>query len=56
MDTYLRFIVSSMKERAIDPNRKGKDNKHPIYRRLVPSAVDAPTIGEKVSEEKTPKL
>ncbi|XP_054516602.1 zinc finger MYND domain-containing protein 11 isoform X10 [Pan troglodytes] len=46
MGTYLRFIVSRMKERAIDLNKKGKDNKHPMYRRLVHSAVDVPTIQE----------
>ncbi|XP_032737590.1 zinc finger MYND domain-containing protein 11 isoform X4 [Lontra canadensis] len=50
MSTYLRFIVSRMKERAIDLNKKGKDNKHPMYRRLVHSAVDVPTIQEKVNE------
>uniref|UniRef100_A0A6I8NDB0 Zinc finger MYND-type containing 11 n=1 Tax=Ornithorhynchus anatinus TaxID=9258 RepID=A0A6I8NDB0_ORNAN len=52
MSTYLRFIVSRMKERAIDLNKKGKDNKHPMYRRLVHSAVDVPTIQEKVNEGK----
>ncbi|KAI2554838.1 ZMYND11 isoform 6 [Pan troglodytes] len=52
MGTYLRFIVSRMKERAIDLNKKGKDNKHPMYRRLVHSAVDVPTIQEKVNEGK----
>lgn len=31
---------------AIDLNKKGKDNKHPMYRRLVHSAVDVPTIQE----------
>uniref|UniRef100_A0AAA9SK89 Zinc finger MYND-type containing 11 n=1 Tax=Bos taurus TaxID=9913 RepID=A0AAA9SK89_BOVIN len=46
MSTYLRFIVSRMKERAIDLNKKGKDNKHPMYRRLVHSAVDVPAIQE----------
>ncbi|XP_037012260.1 zinc finger MYND domain-containing protein 11 isoform X8 [Artibeus jamaicensis] len=46
MSTYLRFIVSRMKERAIDLNKKGKDSKHPMYRRLVHSAVDVPTIQE----------
>ncbi|KAL7976490.1 hypothetical protein Chor_008439, partial [Crotalus horridus] len=52
MSTYLRFIVSRMKERAIDRNKKGKDNKHPMYRRLVHTAVDVPTIQEKVNEGK----
>ncbi|XP_055970732.1 zinc finger MYND domain-containing protein 11 isoform X5 [Sorex fumeus] len=52
MSTYLRFIVSRMKERAIDLNKKGKDGKHPMYRRLVHSAVDVPTIQEKVNEGK----
>lgn len=31
---------------AIDLNKKGKDSKHPMYRRLVHSAVDVPTIQE----------
>lgn len=31
---------------AIDLNKKGKDSKHPMYRRLVHSAVDIPTIQE----------
>lgn len=31
---------------AIDLNKKGKDNKHPMYRRPVHSAVDVPTIQE----------
>ena len=31
---------------AIDLNKKGKDNKHPMYRRLVHSAVDVPAIQE----------
>ncbi|XP_015450299.1 zinc finger MYND domain-containing protein 11 isoform X7 [Pteropus alecto] len=52
LSTYLRFIVSRMKERAIDLNKKGKDSKHPMYRRLVHSAVDVPTIQEKVNEGK----
>ncbi|XP_074181173.1 zinc finger MYND domain-containing protein 11 isoform X10 [Rhinolophus sinicus] len=52
LGTYLRFIVSRMKERAIDLNKKGKDSKHPMYRRLVHSAVDVPTIQEKVNEGK----
>ncbi|KAG8147553.1 hypothetical protein E2320_022677, partial [Naja naja] len=37
---------------AIDLNKKGKDNKHPMYRRLVHTAVDVPTIQEKVNEGK----
>lgn len=36
----------SMTFQAIDLNKKGKDNKHPMYRRLVHSAVDVPTIQE----------
>ncbi|XP_047611518.1 zinc finger MYND domain-containing protein 11 isoform X7 [Phacochoerus africanus] len=52
MSTYLRFIVSRMKERAIDLHKKGKDSKHPMYRRLVHSAVDVPAIQEKVNEGK----
>uniref|UniRef100_A0A3Q2KYT7 Zinc finger MYND-type containing 11 n=1 Tax=Equus caballus TaxID=9796 RepID=A0A3Q2KYT7_HORSE len=52
MSTYLRFIISYMKERAIDLHKKGKDNKHPMYQRLIHSAVDVPTIQEKVNEGK----
>ncbi|XP_039204520.1 zinc finger MYND domain-containing protein 11-like isoform X2 [Crotalus tigris] len=52
MSTYLHFIVSRMKEQAIDRNKKGKDNKHPMYHRLVHTAIDVPTIQEKVNEGK----
>ncbi|XP_072010080.1 zinc finger MYND domain-containing protein 11 isoform X4 [Engystomops pustulosus] len=52
MGKYLRFIVSRMKERAIELNKKGKDSKHPMYRRLVHTAMDVATINEKVNEGK----
>lgn len=52
MGKYLRFIVSRMKERGIELNKKGKDNKHPMYRRLVHSAMDISVIQEKVNEGK----
>ncbi|KAM4027701.1 zinc finger MYND domain-containing protein 11 isoform 1-T2 [Anomaloglossus baeobatrachus] len=52
MGKYLRFIVSRMKERAIELNKKGKDSKHPMYKRLVHTAIDVSTINEKVTEGK----
>ncbi|XP_068094708.1 zinc finger MYND domain-containing protein 11 [Hyperolius riggenbachi] len=52
MGKYLRFIVSRMTERAIELNKKGKDNKHPMYKRLVHTAMDVSIINEKVSEGK----
>nr|XP_033787466.1 zinc finger MYND domain-containing protein 11 isoform X2 [Geotrypetes seraphini] len=52
MGKYLRFIVSRMKERAIELNKKGKESKHPMYRRLVHSAMDISIIQEKVNEGK----
>lgn len=39
-------LMCLMTFQAIDLNKKGKDNKHPMYRRLVHSAVDVPTIQE----------
>lgn len=39
-------LVYLMTFQAIDLNKKGKDSKHPMYRRLVHSAVDVPTIQE----------
>ncbi|XP_030054650.1 zinc finger MYND domain-containing protein 11 [Microcaecilia unicolor] len=52
MGKYLRFIVSRMKERAIELNKKGKESKHPMYRRLVHSAMDISIIQEKVNDGK----
>ncbi|XP_063308324.1 zinc finger MYND domain-containing protein 11 isoform X4 [Pelobates fuscus] len=52
MGKYLRFIVSRMKERAIELNKKGKDSKHSMYRRMVHTAIDVTTINEKVTEGK----
>ncbi|KAG8573469.1 hypothetical protein GDO81_012420 [Engystomops pustulosus] len=37
---------------AIELNKKGKDSKHPMYRRLVHTAMDVATINEKVNEGK----
>uniref|UniRef100_A0A3B4HDD8 Zinc finger MYND-type containing 11 n=1 Tax=Pundamilia nyererei TaxID=303518 RepID=A0A3B4HDD8_9CICH len=46
MCKYLRFIVQRMKERAVDLNKKGKDTKHPMYRRLIHTALDVSNIQE----------
>nr|XP_020481050.1 zinc finger MYND domain-containing protein 11 isoform X1 [Monopterus albus]XP_020481051.1 zinc finger MYND domain-containing protein 11 isoform X1 [Monopterus albus] len=52
MCKYLRFIVQRMKERAVDLNKKGKDTKHPMYRRLIHTALDVSNIHENLSEGK----
>ncbi|XP_053294256.1 zinc finger MYND domain-containing protein 11 isoform X5 [Pleuronectes platessa] len=52
MCKYLRFIVQRMKERAVDLNKKGKDIKHPMYRRLIHTALDVSNIQENLSEGK----
>ncbi|XP_030607235.1 zinc finger MYND domain-containing protein 11 isoform X2 [Archocentrus centrarchus] len=52
MCKYLRFIVQRMKERAVDLNKKGKDTKHPMYRRLIHTALDVTNIQENLSEGK----
>ncbi|XP_077413105.1 zinc finger MYND domain-containing protein 11 [Vanacampus margaritifer] len=52
MCKYLRFIVQRMKERAVDLNKKGKDIKHPMYRRLVHTALDVANIQENLTEGK----
>uniref|UniRef100_A0A3Q1AHL6 Zinc finger, MYND-type containing 11 n=1 Tax=Amphiprion ocellaris TaxID=80972 RepID=A0A3Q1AHL6_AMPOC len=52
MSKYLRFIVQRMKERAVDLNKKGKDTKHPMYRRLIHTALDVTNIQENLSEGK----
>ncbi|KAJ8378184.1 hypothetical protein AAFF_G00245320 [Aldrovandia affinis] len=52
MSKYLRFIVQRMKERAIDLNKKGKDTKHPMYRRLIHTALDVSNIQENLNEGK----
>ncbi|XP_023820914.1 zinc finger MYND domain-containing protein 11 isoform X4 [Oryzias latipes] len=52
MSKYLRFIVQRMKERAVDLNKKGKDTKHPMYRRLIHTALDVSNIQESLSEGK----
>eukprot|EP00066_Takifugu_rubripes_P026217 XP_011615483.1 PREDICTED: zinc finger MYND domain-containing protein 11 isoform X1 [Takifugu rubripes] len=50
MAKYLRFIVQRMKERAVDLNKKGKDTKHPMYKRLIHTALDVSNIHENLSE------
>ncbi|KAJ8375725.1 hypothetical protein SKAU_G00063050 [Synaphobranchus kaupii] len=52
MGRYLRFIVQRMKERAADLNKKGKDTKHPMYRRLIHTALEVSNIQENVTEGK----
>ncbi|XP_064188737.1 zinc finger MYND domain-containing protein 11-like isoform X3 [Anguilla rostrata] len=52
MGRYLRFIVQRMKERAVDLNKKGKDTKHPMYRRLIHTALEVSNIQENVTEGK----
>ncbi|KAJ8336601.1 hypothetical protein SKAU_G00378210 [Synaphobranchus kaupii] len=52
MNKYLRFIVQRMKERAIDLNKKGKDTKHPMYRRLIHTALDVSNVQENLTEGK----
>nr|XP_006634495.1 PREDICTED: zinc finger MYND domain-containing protein 11 isoform X5 [Lepisosteus oculatus] len=52
MSKYLRFIVQRMKERAIDLNKKGKDGKHPMYRRLIHTPLDVSNIQENVTDGK----
>ncbi|XP_010745246.2 zinc finger MYND domain-containing protein 11 isoform X2 [Larimichthys crocea] len=52
MSKYLRFIVQRMKERAVDLNKKGKDTKHPMYKRLIHTALDVTNIHENLSEGK----
>ncbi|XP_061150926.1 zinc finger MYND domain-containing protein 11 [Syngnathus typhle] len=52
MCKYLRFIVQRMKERAVDLNKKGKDTKHPMYRRLIHTALEVSDIQENLTEGK----
>ncbi|XP_028659965.1 zinc finger MYND domain-containing protein 11 isoform X2 [Erpetoichthys calabaricus] len=52
MTKYLRFIVQRMRERAVDLNKKGKDNKHPMYRRLIYTPLEVSNIQENVNEGK----
>lgn len=52
MCKYLRFIVQRMKERAVDLHKKGKDTKHPMYRRLIHTPLDVANIHENLSEGK----
>ncbi|KAM6919465.1 zinc finger MYND domain-containing protein 11 isoform 1-T1 [Lycodopsis pacificus] len=52
MSKYLRFIVQRMKERAVDLNKKGKDTKHPMYKRLIHTALEVSNIHENLSEGK----
>uniref|UniRef100_A0A8C5I2H1 Zinc finger, MYND-type containing 11 n=1 Tax=Gouania willdenowi TaxID=441366 RepID=A0A8C5I2H1_GOUWI len=46
MCKYLSFIVQRMKERAVDINKKGKDTKHPMYKRLIHTSLDVTNIQE----------
>uniref|UniRef100_A0A8C7Z344 Zinc finger, MYND-type containing 11 n=1 Tax=Oryzias sinensis TaxID=183150 RepID=A0A8C7Z344_9TELE len=39
-------------EMAVDLNKKGKDTKHPMYRRLIHTALDVSNIQESLSEGK----
>ncbi|CAL9688534.1 unnamed protein product [Knipowitschia caucasica] len=50
MCKYLRFIIQRMKERAVDLHKKGKDTKHPMYRRLIHTPLDVVNIQESLSE------
>lgn len=52
MCKYLRFIVQRMKERAVDLHKKGKDTKHPMYKRLIHTPLDVANIHENLSEGK----
>uniref|UniRef100_A0A3P9Q538 Zinc finger, MYND-type containing 11 n=1 Tax=Poecilia reticulata TaxID=8081 RepID=A0A3P9Q538_POERE len=52
MCKYLRFIIQRMKERAVDLNKKGKDTKHPMYKRLIHTALDVSNIHENLTEGK----
>uniref|UniRef100_M3ZWM1 Zinc finger, MYND-type containing 11 n=1 Tax=Xiphophorus maculatus TaxID=8083 RepID=M3ZWM1_XIPMA len=52
MGKYLRFIIQRMKERAVDLNKKGKDTKHPMYKRLIHTALDVSNIHENLTEGK----
>ncbi|XP_077579782.1 zinc finger MYND domain-containing protein 11 isoform X1 [Stigmatopora nigra] len=52
MCKYLCFIIQRMKERAVDLNKKGKETKHPMYRRLVHTALDVGDIQENLTEGK----
>ncbi|XP_061094266.1 zinc finger MYND domain-containing protein 11-like isoform X3 [Conger conger] len=52
MSRYLRFIIQRMKERAVDLNKKGKDTKHPMYRRLIHTALEVSNIQENITEGK----
>ncbi|XP_036822806.1 zinc finger MYND domain-containing protein 11 isoform X1 [Oncorhynchus mykiss] len=52
MCKYLRFIIQRMKERAVDLNKKGKDTRHPMYRRLIHTSLDVTNIQENLTEGK----
>lgn len=52
MCKYLRFIVQRMKERAVDLHKKGKDTKHPMYKRLIHTSLDVANIQENLTEGK----
>ncbi|KAG5268550.1 hypothetical protein AALO_G00213800 [Alosa alosa] len=52
MITYLQFIVGRMKERAVDLNKKGKDTKQPMYRRLIHTQMEVENVQENITEGK----
>ncbi|XP_028833949.1 zinc finger MYND domain-containing protein 11-like [Denticeps clupeoides] len=52
MSKYLRFILQRMKERAADLSKKGKDTKHPMYRRLIHTTLEVSNIEDNLSEGK----
>ncbi|XP_031439569.1 zinc finger MYND domain-containing protein 11 [Clupea harengus] len=53
MITYLQFIVGRMKERvSVDLNKKGKDTKQPMYRRLIHTQMEVENVQENITEGK----
>ncbi|XP_063062681.1 zinc finger MYND domain-containing protein 11 isoform X3 [Engraulis encrasicolus] len=50
--TYLQFIVGRMKERAVDLNKKGKDTKQVMYRRLIHTQMEVENVQENINEGK----
>uniref|UniRef100_A0A672MFY9 Zinc finger MYND domain-containing protein 11-like n=1 Tax=Sinocyclocheilus grahami TaxID=75366 RepID=A0A672MFY9_SINGR len=52
MTTCLKFILGRMKERAVDLQKKGKESKQPMYRRLIHTLLDVDNIQENISEGK----
>uniref|UniRef100_A0A665XGA6 Zinc finger, MYND-type containing 11 n=1 Tax=Echeneis naucrates TaxID=173247 RepID=A0A665XGA6_ECHNA len=46
------FLRSRLLVQAVDLNKKGKDIKHPMYRRLIHTSLDVSNIQENLSEGK----